>query len=168
MAKKIILLIVVAILIVAVVAVGFFVLNNNDDKNTDDDTTSTYWYYVDYGAYETTDVQSGWLSAESNDPLSGFLKALDDGSIDYDIDSGGWITSINNVEPDYMDTGESWYTWGWAVSGNSGTWEELTVVMGDATETMFYVTISTFDADFVAVVDPNAKTEWRGGGPFAA
>jgi len=154
--KTLLIAVVVIVVIIIVCAAAYVLLKNNNNDNNNNGTE--YWFYMDYGA---NNADNGWVSADSTTtPLDALFSALDSDGITYDIGSDGWITSINNIEPDWNATGESWYTWGW--SEDSG-WTSLDVTLADATGTVYYLGLSTFDSDYNALFTPTVQD----GGPFA-
>jgi len=163
--SRTLLIVVVVIVIIVIVCAAAYVLlkNNNNDNNNSSETE--YWYYIYYGS---NDPDNGWISAaeSSGTPADGLTAAAGDVT----FLSWGGIESINNVEPDYIADNESWYTWNWSV--DSGSWVISADVMGNLTETTYFLGITDFSVDAdgylsVANLDPNAVSGWENGGPFA-
>ena len=170
MVKKTVLIVaVVAVVAVVCAATVFIVLSkdNNKDNNNEVGEEQKYWFFIDF---RETDKQNMWISSPDGDnPLKGFLKALEINSSKFshapDIENDGWINSIDGVEPDFPGTGESWYTWTW--NEEDKTWNEMWTLLGDSTATIFYMSVTSFDSDWSAVLKPGEQTGWQNKGPFA-
>ncbi|MCL2032693.1 MAG: hypothetical protein FWH45_00245 [Methanomassiliicoccaceae archaeon] len=178
--SNMLLFIVVAIVAVVVVCAAaiYFLNKDSDDKDGDNGSeVTTYWLYVDYGANETTTVTNGWMSGEGSNAYEGVCAALEGKGIPYNITSGGGmdglIVEINGVEPDWNATGESWSQFIWTGDTDSTIsdgWEAMgTGITGVTTsQNIFYFGVTTFDPDtYEPDLDPNAKSGWKNGGPFA-
>ena len=163
MAGKIIIA-VIAVVVVALVGVAVFVaINANNDKGDD----TTYWFFVDYGTFEDSNRVSQWYSTtEGSNASEALKKALHTAGIIYEIDDN-WIISIQDVEPIWTLTGDSWYTWPWKEVDS--TWEAQTLGLSEAGKTIFYVAITGSGPapDYTLTFDPNAVSYWKNAGPFA-
>jgi len=91
-------------------AVGFVTGSHwMQNKNAEEKNHLNYYgFYVDYGNYQTTELQNGWISGEV--PYSKPLDALKS-MADIVVSSNGELVSINGVEPDADHLGETWIIW---------------------------------------------------------
>jgi hypothetical protein len=147
-------------------AIGYLMWNGSGNNDAAQETT--YWYYIDYGNYESSDAQNGWISAKSDNVVNGLIKALGETKNVIDNESG-FITSINGVEPIWTETGENWGSWLWTSNSNNisfGKWAEgpgLDITQG----IFFYIGVASWDpVTYALVTDPNAESAWKTGGPF--
>lgn len=64
--------------IIVSVIVGGFIWYAVGTHNSDNShyNKNTYYYYIDYGPYETSTTQNGWIYAQAYYPDSGLLAAL--------------------------------------------------------------------------------------------
>jgi len=165
--NKTLLIAVVVIVVIIIVCAAAYVLlkNNNNDNNNSSETE--YSFYIYYGS---DNPDNAWISADSSTALDALYSALDNEGVAYDIDNTGWVTSINNVEPDYFVDNESWYTWTW--SADSDSWVIAPDVIGNLTDSTYFIGVTGLSEDAdgymsIATLDPNTVSGWQGEGPFA-
>lgn len=167
------LIVVIAVVVGVLVGVAVYVAvsaNDNEPIGNDDggNPDAKYWFYIDYREHASSTVKNGWYSSNDGATASeGLVKALDAKKISHNID-GIWIYSINGVEPIYEVSQTSWFTWPWIEAESKWQMTE-NLGLGEPGMTIFYVSISSFDADneYLPFFDPNTETGWKNKGPFA-
>ncbi|MCL2148590.1 MAG: hypothetical protein FWH47_04560 [Methanomassiliicoccaceae archaeon] len=166
MSKKVAAFLSVAVVAVVVCASAGYLLWNGGRGGVAG--AAEYWFYIDHGGA----APDFWISAEGDDAHKAFLNALIENGIDHDVDSEGWVQSIDGVGPQ-IGAVEAWHTWEWrARDGSHAAWREIGGILRDSTETIFYVgvtefTFIDFEHGYALSLDPNAQHGWQGGGPFS-
>lgn len=138
-----------------------------DDGGGYNDNTR-YWFYLDYGSYETSELQSGWVEGEA--PYRQPLRALDSVA-DMTVGPEGELLSVNGITPDTDLTGERWVVWlapfptpdglKWIAAGT-----DLESLLGLYT---FYIGITDFHSVTKAPInDPNTMSIWFGDGQLTS
>ena len=165
---KLVAVLIIGLLIgtIAGYVIGFNIGDGNGHKKND---TTQYWFYIDYGAYETSEIHNGWISAQivGYNPLYALQSV-----IGATVDSDMALESINGIAPGLNSDGESWVVWTWMPHSNAfgiGTWNMADdKIAYSTTGEVFYLGVT--DVDPVTnhpSMDPNAQSGWQKEGPFA-
>jgi len=157
----------VAFLIVGILigaTAGYVAYSNSNNYGP-----TIFWFYIDYGPYETSDLQNGWIPAQISGyyPL-GALQKVTDTTVDSDME----LVSINGVAPKWDTTGGSWVIWVWSPTSNAygkGAWNQAESNLKLSTAGMvFYLGFTYIDLVTNAPsMDPNSMSGWQKEGPFA-